>query len=110
MANFLKFYSPKAPKEENKKKKKQKRQEIALEEDVLEDLVLSSDEDEPLTNSGALPSDEDENEDIVDSEEPLKKWKAKYSSKKDVRQNPKTASKRNVESAPRRLKKRKRTN
>ncbi|KAL5835539.1 hypothetical protein ACOSQ3_015094 [Xanthoceras sorbifolium] len=103
----------KAPKEEKNKMKKKTRQQmrkVALEEDVVEDLVLSSDEDEPIVDSDTPSSDEDENANPVASQEPHKKQKMKNSSKKNVRQKPTNMSKKNAESHAKKLKKRKRTN
>ncbi|KAK4851790.1 hypothetical protein QYF36_018443 [Acer negundo] len=99
----------KVPKEEKKKKKKKTRQQ-PQEEDVVEDLVLSSDEDdEPMIDSNAPSSDEDETANQVASPEPHKKQKMKNSSRKNVQQKPRNMSKKNTDWRAK-SKKRKRSN
>lgn len=62
----------KHPKEEKKKKKKSK-EDAALYEDIIEDLVLSSDEDEFAGNDPFVV--EDAGKEAVLSKKQRKKWK-----------------------------------
>lgn len=87
----------KPPKEEKKKRTKRMKQqeEVALEEDVVQDLVLSSDEEDGSMSD--VPSDEDgsardvvsfdKDEDLkpVSPREQTKKWKLKNLTKKNVK-------------------------
>ncbi|KAJ0020655.1 hypothetical protein Pint_31286 [Pistacia integerrima] len=108
----------KSPKEEKKKKKKIQ-EEVAVDEDVVEDLVLSSDEDESVSDA---PSDEDrsmgedsqsdgEDENSKPAAAPRgqsNKQKPANLSKKN-RRKPSNMSKENVQSRGKTLKKRKRS-
>ncbi|WRX23785.1 Nucleolar complex protein 2 - like 2 [Theobroma cacao] len=83
----------KLPKEEEKKKKKKKRKmEQEVDEDIVEDLVLSSDEDASLSDSPS--TEEDDSEEQPGSRQQSKKQKPKNMSKKNVRSHSNKSKKR----------------
>ncbi|XP_044483446.1 nucleolar complex protein 2 homolog [Mangifera indica] len=109
----------KSPKEEKKEKKKKMRQEAeAVDEDVVEDLILSSDEDgsisdAPCNEDGSMSEhsqsdSEDENSKPVLLRGHSKKQKSANLSEKR-RQKPSNGTKKNVRSGGKTLRKRKRS-
>ncbi|KAG8092111.1 hypothetical protein GUJ93_ZPchr0012g20636 [Zizania palustris] len=84
----------KTPKEKNKKRA---RDDVAIEEDVVEDLVLSSDEEDEENadmesdDDGNVPVEDDSDEDFIDPDSQWKKQKKARSMKRNKHKPSRTA-------------------